>query len=221
MIWRIYFLFLLHPFGMCAQSLLNDTTFFGAEYTHFHTGIEVDSGYYVVGMALHGETYPMAEYLLGFIHKNGSKTLLLDEYDTLNSQRVAFAEGNLFFNDKGNFVSCFANCDSETCYPRLKEVSPSGQVITDVSFKSYIQSLPGFTYDRGTILQKKSDSSYMYFNNVIDSMASSANHDGVLCYHLDKNFDSLGTNFIMSPNDSRSYLPMNAIELEGGHVLLM
>lgn len=211
----------MYPCLLFGQEYLNDTTFFGADYAYIQTGLETDSGYYVSGMVLDAANYPRAELLLGFMHRNGEAEVVLRNYDTLNSQRVAFWENSMFLNDRGNFVTCYTNCDTQTCYPRLKEISPTGQLVTDIRYNALIESISGTTLDYGTVIQKKSDSSYVIISNVEDGTISSAFDNGVMYFHLDKNFNALDTQFFVSPNNSRSYAPMDILELTNGSVVLM
>ena len=199
---------------------LNDTTLHGGKVTSYNSAFEVDTGYFVSGMIGHDVATPKAELLLGFWGKDGSHTSILENYEASNNQYVHSSFSKLQLNDNGNFVYSFLDC-STGCYPRLKEVSTSGAILTDISFQSIYDSLGLDGYLYNNMIQKSYDSSYICLSNSDDPNLIGGYSGGLMYIHLDKQFNILDTLRFIHPTHEFHYGTGDIIELNNGGVLIM
>ena len=199
---------------------LNDTTLHNGSATSYNSVFEVDSGYFVSGMIGHDVAIPKAELLLGYWGKDGSYSTILENYESVSNQFVQSSFSKLRLNDSGNFVYSFLDC-STGCYPRLKEVSPSGAILTDISFQSIYDSLGLDGYLYNNMIQKSFDSSYICLSNSDDPNLIGGYSGGLMYIHLDKQFNILDTLRFIHPTHEFHYGTGDIIELNNGGVLIM
>lgn len=197
------------------QTYLNDTTSFGGVSCRFSSAFEVDSGYYLMADRYSVGHGNMMEIVLGFVDTSGFTAIKVD-FDTLNIQKIYSGVNKLVYNERGNFVLCYKNCDTALCYPRIKEYTPDGNLVADIKFDYLIDSLGVAVPDFGDFIQKK-DSTYVVISNT--SYANPTK--GTLLYiHLDKDFNLLDTIHFIHPSPQWQYGSANTIDLPNGNTLI-
>lgn len=208
-----------------AQGFLNDTLAVSPTGTYMHTGYEVDSGYFWVGMVPH----PSApgnpdQFLMGFeSHQGNWQTLLLD-YDTLQDQRAAFSINQLIRNNAGNFVHSYSNCGSGNCYPRLKEIAPDGTIVRDTIYRGVIDSLGLAIFDFNNVYYNELNDEYVLLVNAFDTAVYNAGlpASGRLLYLRSSNdFTILDTILLQDPAQTHSYLSASKCHKHNGKEVLM
>lgn len=195
------------------QTYLNDTTLFGGLVAIISSVYEVDSGYYLMGNRYAENHGNMSELVLGFTDSNGISIIQTD-FDTLNIQNVYSSVGKLILNDRGNFVFRYKNCDTISCYPRIKEFTPDGNLVADVKFGYLLDSLNVAVVDYGDFMQKKDSTYVLTANTYFPTFGTS------LYIHLDKDFNLLDTIHFIHPNPNWQYTNAEVIELESGYTFL-
>jgi hypothetical protein len=199
----LFTLYIIFQFNIgFGQNYLNDTISAGDYFTLFQASYDVDSGYYCVGSALFTEHVPYQQYFFGFIDYSGNWQDVLVDYDTLNDQRAGFGNGKLILNNRGNFVHFYNNCDSSNCYPRIKEVSSSGQVIYDVKFDVLFDSLNHMNSDFNNIYYNDSLNRYYLLSSV--SRVNPTNPP-ILYIETDSVFNVIDTLIIDDPMDEWTF----------------
>ncbi len=177
-----------------AQVYLNDTSLYNSLWCSYKSVYEVDTGYFVMGNIVRAGNGNTTSLILGFHNNNGSKELILDNYQPLHDQRVFGSIHKLFRNNRGNFVYLYANCETSVgCYPRLKEISTDGVIIRDRTLQPLLDSANLSILDFNNIIQKK-DSNYFLVINVVDTArlnAPVADGNGLFFIQLDSSFNLL------------------------------
>jgi hypothetical protein len=205
-------------FNFCvgfSQQYLNDTiSVHGSDFTYFNSILEVDSGYFCVGMATDSMYPQIQQYLLGFIDHNGNWSEVLLDHDSLNIQKSAFSYGRMVQNNAGNFVHVYKNCDTISCYPRVKEVSPDGQVINDIRFNHLMDSMNLIVFDFNSIFYDSTTNNYSILMNVSDTTITNmggAHGASNLYVETDENFNILDTLLIFDENEEFGYMWGNLV----------
>lgn len=212
---KVTLLFILISFGSLGQKYLNDTTLFSGTSCIYTSVIEVDSGYFAMASITRLENNNTSQLALVFVDTNGTQNLILDDFDLLNQQRIFGGYNRLFLNERGNFTYFYNNCDTQDCFPRLKEITPQGETINDVSFLSTIQSYNYSLLDGNNIIQKK-DSTYVLAINVFSNTVN-----GLLYLHLDKDYNLLDSIPVFSSNVNLQYGSAKMTELDDGSIVFM
>jgi len=159
---------LIHAMSLNAQIYLNDTATYNSNWCGYTSVYELKKQYYVMGGTINfGHNNDMS-LLLGLHKSNGDKISLQIDYDTLNDQKVFGGINKLIYNERGNFVYLYNNCEQGiSCYPRLKEISPTGFLINDISYLPILDSFAFKLFDFNNIMQKK-DSTYVIALDIQD-----------------------------------------------------
>ena len=207
-----------------AQVYLNDTSLYNSLWCSYKSVYEVDTGYFVMGNIVRAGNGNTTSLILGFHNNNGSKELILDNYEPLHDQRIFGSIHKLFLNNNDNFVYLYNNCESGVgCYPRLKEITTNGTILNDISYLPIMDSFNYVVLDGNNIYQKQYDSSYIVTINVTDtSLISQSMHGGgILYFHLDENFALIDTIPFFKPLNTRDYVIAEVEEIDSGNIVLM
>ena len=142
--------------NLSGQVYLNDTSLYNSLWCSYISVYESDSGYFTLGNIVRSGNGVIASTILGFHNKNGSKNLVLDNYEPNNDQRVFGSIHKLFLNHNGNFLSLYDNLEYGVGhFPRLKEITPNGLTLTDISFLPILDSFNYVSLDFNNLYQKK------------------------------------------------------------------
>lgn len=144
--WTIIIIVFIISTVSFGQNYLNDTVSFGSAFCRLQAVCQTDSGYYFSGMRFTNQNTYYSELLLGFVDNNGVFSTIMIDYEPYNNQRYFGSYHDLNRNDRGNFIYLFKNCDTAGCYHRLKEISPSGDIVADVSFDTLVSIAGGTQY---------------------------------------------------------------------------
>lgn len=188
------------------QKYLNDTTLLTSNACLFIAPYESDSGIYVASMGIFEGHGNMTHLLLAYYDSLGNHSIVLNDFDTNNIQNLNSTVSDLIYNDRGNFVYYFKNCDINKCYTRIKEITPSGQTVADVKLDTLASGL----VDYNDFLQKSYDSSYVMTLN---------SYDGLIFVHLDKNFNKISVLYY-NASSPWGYANTNLVEGENGEIIL-
>ncbi len=217
---------LIHLMTVSAQIYLNDTATYNSNWCGYTSVYELNKQYYVMGGTINfGHNNDMS-LLLGLHKSNGDKISLQIDYDTLNDQKIFGGINKLIYNERGNFVYLYNNCEQGiSCYPRLKEISPTGFLINDISYLPILDSFAFKLFDFNNIMQKK-DSTYVIALDIQDPIRfanPNLGGGGVLYIHLDKDFNVLDTvpYFGSGSHQERGYLFADIVELDNGNIVFM
>jgi hypothetical protein len=217
---------LFFAFFSSAQGFLNDTVSVSLTGTYFNSIYEVDSGYYCVGMVPHPtEPGNPDQFLLGFMSFEGDWETKLLDYDTLQDQRSGFSHNSLILNNQGNFVHVYSNCGDGNCYPRLKEVTPEGQIVRDTIYRDVIDSLGLIVFDGNNLYFDSFSGDYTVLSNTSDTARFEAGFPdfGTQLYlRIDQNFTIVDTIHFTDPNQTHSYIyASKCIKFNGIEVVMI
>lgn len=178
-----------------AQNYWNDTSLLGGYASEFTTAVEVDSGVIVFGEVRELNTV-RAFPVLSFFSNNSQdvRNDFVFDYEVDNFQSTSSNYSKIFINNDGNIPVAFTNCDSNFCYPRIKEYSINGDLISDVHFKTFYDttSLSQAFNDTHLIYNKDSYHYLLFVNSTIDNSPAG----GVLVLEVDHNFNYVRHNIL-------------------------
>jgi hypothetical protein len=206
-----------------AQKYFNDTLHFDSDNTTLLSmALPTDSGIYVAGGKFMDSTGNIGYTLLGFLDTLGNSREVYSDYDIGNYQILMASTYKLFTNTSGNFVLAYANVEDSSEYPRIKEISPAGQLIRDVKLDSII-GMGMFVLDF-TRLYQHQDSSYWLWSvtSFIENAPPNAQKAGPLLtiLHPDFSVDTI-IRYYFDPNKKWDYYFTDEVELDSGKTAVL